>query len=38
MDRVLSANDEVKTKFDTQYNKEIEDLKDRQAKELQLNK
>jgi hypothetical protein len=29
MDRVLSANDEVKTKFDTQYHKEIEDLKDR---------
>lgn len=34
MDRVLSANDEVKSKFDLQYTKEIEDLKDRQTKEL----
>jgi len=34
MDRVLSANDEVKGKFDLQYTKEIDDLKDRQAKEL----
>lgn len=38
MDRVLSANDDVKTKFDTQFTKEIEDLKDRQAKELSLAK
>jgi hypothetical protein len=34
MDRVLSANDEVKSKFDNQYTKEIEDMKDRQSKEL----
>ena len=38
MDRVLSANDEVKGKFDMQYTKEIDDLKDRQAKELALAK
>jgi progesterone-induced-blocking factor 1 len=38
MDRVLSANDDVKSKFDLQYTKEIEDLKDRQAKELSLMK
>jgi transposase len=38
MDRVLSANDEVKGKFDLQYSKEIDDLKDRQAKELALAK
>jgi progesterone-induced-blocking factor 1 len=36
MDRVLSANDEVKSKFDTQFTKEIDDLKDRQTKELSL--
>jgi len=29
MDRVLSANDEVKGKFDMQYTKEIDELKDR---------
>jgi hypothetical protein len=29
MERVLSANDDVKSKFDIQYTKEIEDLKDR---------
>lgn len=34
MDRVLAANDDVKSKFDLQYSKEIEDLKDRQTKEL----
>jgi chromosome segregation ATPase len=38
MDRVLAANDEVKSKFDMQYTKEIEDLKDRQGKELSLAK
>jgi|LauGreDrversion4_2_1035121.scaffolds.fasta_scaffold178768_2 progesterone-induced-blocking factor 1 len=38
MDRVLSANDEVKSKFDTQFTKEIDDLKDRQTKELSLAK
>ena len=35
MDRVLSANDEVKSKYETQYSKEVEDLKDRQTKELE---
>ena len=34
MDRVLSANDDVKSKFEIQYSKEIEELKDRQTKEL----
>ena len=38
MDRVLSANDEVKSKFDTQFTNEIDDLKDRQTKELSLAK
>ena len=35
MDRVLSANDDVKSKFETQYSREMEELKDRQTKELQ---
>ena len=35
MDRVLSANDDVKSKFETQYTAEIQELKDRQTKELQ---
>ena len=34
MDRVLSANDDVKSKFEQQYSREMEDLKDRQTKEL----
>ena len=34
MERVLNANDDVKSKFDLQYTKEIEELKNRQAKEL----
>ncbi len=34
MDRILSANDDVKSKFDAQYAKEMEELKSRQAKEL----
>ena len=38
MDRVLSANDDVKSKFETQYSREMEELKDRQAKELQMQK
>ena len=38
MDRILSANDEVKSKFDNQYANEIEELKTRQAKELSLAK
>jgi len=38
MDRILSANDDVKSKFDIQYTKEIEDLKVRQARELKETK
>ena len=38
MDRILSANDDVKSKFDAQYTKEIEDLKTRQTKELTVTK
>jgi len=34
MDRVLSANDDVKSKFDQQYSREMQELKDRQTKEL----
>lgn len=34
MDRVLSANDDVKSKFEVQYSKELEELKDRQNKEM----
>lgn len=38
MDRVLNANDDIKSKFESQYSNEIQDLKDRQAKELELAK
>ena len=38
MDRVLSANEDVKSKFETQYTKEIQELKDRYTKELNLTK
>ena len=38
MDRILSANDDVKNKFDNQYSQEIDELKNRQAKELSLAK
>ena len=38
MDRVLNANDDIKSKFENQYSNEIQDLKDRQAKELELTK
>ena len=31
MDRILSANDDVKSKFDQQYTNEIEELKQRQT-------
>lgn len=38
MDRVLQTNDEVKSKFEQQYTQEINDLKERHAKELDLAK
>ncbi len=38
MDRVLNANDDIKSKFENQYSNEIQDLKDRQTKEIELTK
>jgi hypothetical protein len=38
MERVLTANDDVKSKFEIQYTKEIQELKDRQTKEMELQK
>lgn len=38
MERVLNTNDDVKSKFEVQYTKEIQDLKDRHAKELEMAK
>ncbi|CDW86764.1 UNKNOWN [Stylonychia lemnae] len=38
MERVLSTNDDVKGKFEQQYTQEINDLKDRHARELDLAK
>jgi len=38
MERVLTANDDVKSKFETQYTQEIQELKDRQTKEMTLAK
>lgn len=38
MDRVLNTNDEVKSKFEIQYNREIQEIKERHAKELELAK
>ena len=35
MDRVINTNDDGKTKFETQYTKENQELKDRQQKEMQ---
>mmetsp|Transcript_9260 Transcript_9260/g.15569 ORF Transcript_9260/g.15569 Transcript_9260/m.15569 type:complete len:132 (+) Transcript_9260:1362-1757(+) len=36
MDRVLHTNDDLKSKFDHQYSTEIQDLKSRYAKDLEL--
>lgn len=36
MDRVLNTNDDVKSKFDQQYSNEIQDLKTRYAKDLEM--
>jgi 3-dehydroquinate dehydratase len=38
MERVLNTNDDVKSKFEVQYTKEIQELKDRHTKELELAK
>jgi predicted nucleic acid-binding Zn-ribbon protein len=35
MERVLTTNDDVKSKFDQQYSQEIADLKDRHTRELE---
>lgn len=36
MDRVLNTNDDLKLKFDTQYTKEMQDLKSRYTKDLEV--
>lgn len=36
MDRVLNSNDENKIKFDQKYTTEIQDLKNRYAKDLEM--
>ena len=36
MDRVLNSNDENKIKFDQKYTNEVQDLKNRQAKDLEM--
>lgn len=36
MDRVLNANDDIKTKFEKKYSSEIEDLKSRYTKDLEM--
>jgi hypothetical protein len=38
MERVLSTNDDVKSKFEQHYTQEINDLKDRHNRELELAK
>ena len=38
MDRVLNTNDEVKSRFEQQYQNEIQELKDRHRKEIELSK
>ena len=36
MDRVLNTNDDLKLKFDQQYSNEIQDLKERYTKDLEM--
>jgi len=36
MDRVLNTNDDLKLKFDQQYTNEMQDLKERYAKDLDM--
>ena len=38
MDRVLNTNDDLKMKFDTQYNEELQNMKSRYTKDLELTK
>ena len=38
MDRVLAANDEVKGKFETQYEKEMTEMKERHQREMEMAK
>ena len=38
MDRVLNANDDIKSKFDKQYTEEVKDLKARYTKDLEMMK
>ena len=38
MDRVLNTNDEVKSKFEKEYQNEIQELKERHRKEIELSK
>ena len=38
MDRVLNANDDIKSKFDRQYTEEVKDLKSRYTKDLEMMK
>lgn len=38
MDRVLNANDDIKSKFDKQYTEEVKDLKSRYTKDLEMMK
>jgi hypothetical protein len=38
MDRVLNTNDDVKLKFDTQYANEMQNMKTRYTKDLELTK
>lgn len=37
MERVLNTNDDLKSKFDQKYSSEVEELKVRHAKELEMN-
>jgi hypothetical protein len=36
MDRVLNTNDDLKLKFDQQYTNEMQDLKERYSKDLEM--
>lgn len=36
MDRVLNTNDDLKLKFDQQYTNEMQDLKERYTKDLEM--
>jgi len=38
MDKVLNTNDDIKSKFDQKYSTEVQNLKDRYTKDLELMK